>query len=348
MRNLTAELITDLKSLEKVRKHWDKIYLSDPNTNLYNSFDWIKCWILNAGKEWLVLSVKDKETDNYTCFLPLALHRSSFKGINLLKKAFFGGHPYLCYSGLVCLQDHEKDSINTLSVHLSRLGFDSIFLKWFRDPRYTLIENVMSKAGYATKVAESLESLVIDLPDDFDKLLMQNLSRSSRRKIRTKYSIIENNERIRLTVSTRKNIQVDIDFLCNLWNERWEKKAQKEFHHQVLNHFFELDRLRLTLLWVDQSPIAALAVIIDPEKKIYNNYITAYQKEHAAISPGIVLLTESIKHAINKHYSCYDLTVGLDPYKLTFGPNQQKTYDIRLNRKSAKNYMVNALSRNKK
>ena len=76
--------------------------------------------------------------------------------------------------------------------------------------------------------------------------------------------------------------------------------------------------------------------MVDPGKKIYNAYITSYDPEYAKIAPGIVLFAESIQHAIEQKYRFYDFTLGLDPFKLSFGPEQYEIKDLMIKKKRMK------------
>jgi CelD/BcsL family acetyltransferase involved in cellulose biosynthesis len=94
------------------------------------------------------------------------------------------------------------------------------------------------------------------------------------------------------------------------------------------------------MIWDGDTPAASLACIVDPEKKIYNAYITSYNPDYSKIAPGIVLFSESIKQAIEQNYKFYDFTLGLDPYKLSFGPEQYEIKDLMIKKKRFKTAMT--------
>jgi len=102
-------------------------------------------------------------------------------------------------------------------------------------------------------------------------------------------------------------------------------------------------------LWFDDIPIASQSCILDPANKIYNAYMTSYNPEYSKVSPGIVLLAESVKYAIGNKYKFYDLTVGADPYKLSFGPQQIATKNLNISRISLKSiFLIGLLNQVKK
>ena len=112
-----------------------------------------------------------------------------------------------------------------------------------------------------------------------------------------------------------------------------------------MKYFDQHNLLRLTTLYYGNTPIAALSCIPDPANKIYNAYLTAYDPQYAHLSPGIVLFAESIKYAIEKKFKFYDLTLGLDYYKLSFRPQQFETKNLRIIRKGIRTSLLKGKSK---
>jgi len=78
---------------------------------------------------------------------------------------------------------------------------------------------------------------------------------------------------------------------------------------------------------------ASLSCLVDPANKTVNGYITSYEPEYSKISPGVVSFGHAIKASIEKGYTTFDFAVGMDRYKLMFGPKKQKTKNVVIQRK---------------
>jgi CelD/BcsL family acetyltransferase involved in cellulose biosynthesis len=163
-----------------------------------------------------------------------------------------------------------------------------------------------------------------------------NMGRWSRKKIRTIRRKLESEESLQISVANETTHHKDIDILCELWYNRWKDEFLAEWHSHFLHYYFRENLLRLTIMSSNGKPIAALAVLKDPLKKTFNNYITSYDPEYASLSPGIALLSESVEYAIESRYKYYDFTIGLDPYKLSFGPDQFDTHHLFIRKRSFK------------
>ena len=81
------------------------------------------------------------------------------------------------------------------------------------------------------------------------------------------------------------------------------------------------------------------ACLLDPVNSIYTAYCTSFNRDYNKISPGFLLVANSINDAIGLNYQHFDLTVGSDPYKLSFGPEQIDTANITIRRKNLKNIL---------
>ena len=288
----------------------------------------------------MVLALKNKQAQKYISFLPLALAKSAGNGINLTREIEFGGMPYSIYSGLLCLPDFERIAIPLLASFIqSELRWDLLQFRWMKDQRIHHFLKSFSQTKYIVKVYESLKSLRISFTVDSVDSFITNMGKSNRKILRRRTKNIKENKNFKITYSTSGTIERDIDALCELWFKRWKKQAEVQFHRYMLHHFFEYNLLRLSLIWDGKIPISAVACITDPDHKTYNAYITSYNPDYAELSPGFVLNAESIKEAIDHNYKYYDFTVGLDSYKLAFGPEKIKTESITIKKKNLKNRM---------
>jgi len=337
MKNYLVEKISDLLKLSEIRKDWEKIYHDDSHSQVYISWLWFWAWANKAKSSWVVIGVKCKTKNSYVAFLPLSYHTHKIGGIGLLREIKFGGKPYSVYSSFLCLSNHESGVFEAIANFIqNELKWEILRLQWVRDSRLKLFIKNFSVSDYSLNYSKGQVSLIATLPDNFELLFNQSMTKKTRKNIRKCEKQIESNDNYRITVTDDKTVDRDIEIMCKLWNNHWSRENELEWYSHFMHHYFKNKLLRLTILWDRRHPVSALSCLLDPVKQTYNPYITSFDPAYFKISPGIYLITESIKHAIEEKYRYYDFTVGLDSYKLSYGPTQYETKNISIKRKSLK------------
>ncbi len=90
----------------------------------------------------------------------------------------------------------------------------------------------------------------------------------------------------------------------------------------------ELERglLLLPTLWLGDRPLAALAILMDEQKKSLLFYITGRDESFAGPQPGLILHGHSIRYAISRGMKRYDFLRGNERYKYSFGVKEQRLH----------------------
>ncbi|NOX84348.1 MAG: GNAT family N-acetyltransferase [Chlorobi bacterium] len=349
MEKLIVDRIEDLTRFEEIKNDWEQLYGSDPNSNVYISWNWMYGCFSFPSSEWMVLGVKDTDTSCYVAFLPLTFYYHGAYGIYPIRQIVYGGKPLSVYSGFLCSPDFEFEAIRKLAYYVqSNLKWDIFHFKWIKDPRIGIFMHTFQHFKYLVRESKSLTALIITLPDDYETYLYNYLSKRTRHtiKVRTKY-ILENKNFI-LRYANAETIDKDLDALCDLWLKRWGQKHQMEWYKHIFRHLFENNLLRLSVIYDGDVPVSAVACSIDPVNRFYNAIITSYNRDYSKIAPGFVLFAESIKQAIEQNYKYYDFTVGLDLYKRAFGPELYETKNVSITRKNIKTFVAIKIAKNVK
>ncbi len=341
MEKLIVDRIDDLAGFEEIKNGWEKLYESDPNSNVYISWLWMYGCFSFPSSEWIVLGVKNADTSSYVAFLPLTSFNHGAFGIYPVRQIVYGGKPVSVYSGFLCSPDFEFNAIRELASYIqSNLKWELFHFNWIKDPRLGIFMHTFSHSKFIVRESKSLTALIITLPDNYQIYLSSYISKKIRHAIRVRTKHILENKNFILRYANAETINKDLDALCELWFNRWKHKNNMEWYRYILRIFFENDLLKLSVIWYGDTPVSALACTIDPVNRFYNSIITSYNPEYSKLGPGIVLFSESIKNAIELHYKYYDFTVGLDPYKRAFGPEQYETKNISIIRKNIKTFIV--------
>lgn len=341
MDELTVIQISDITTFKEIKEDWDRLYQHDSNSTIDTSWFWIFNCISMFKHEWVVLGVMNKENSKYVAFLPLSFYRNGKLGICPLTHMIYVGKPISTYPGFLCCPEYEFDAIRILASFVAkRLNWDILHFNWTRDHRINNFVNAFPEAEFNVEIKESLTSLCLRLPDNYNDYLYNSIRKSTRSKIRSKTKVIQESPDYSLVYSSDKTIENDIEAICGLWLKRWKKEDLVKWHKKILLSYYKNKLLSLSLIWNKETIVGGLACLLDPLNRTYLSYITSYDSNYAQLSPGIVLFGESIKRAIEENYKYYDFTVGLDPYKRAFGPDLHETKNISIKRTRLKTTLM--------
>lgn len=313
-------LISDIPQFEAVRSAYETVYAADPHAQVYRSWMWLRGWFEMAPDSWVVLGVRADAASPYVAFLPLIMRGPRIFGFRPIRLLHMGGRPLAWNTGFVCLPESEAQALMALATYVDRhIGWDSFLLEYTSDPRLDIFLGYFPAKNFEVKVEPSLPAVTIALPGSWEQYLRDCLGPSTRRNLTHDTRRIEHRNDMYLTQAQGGSIESDLEVLLTMWQWRWGPKPMAHWERRMLRHCFEHDTLRLTVLWHNTTPVAAVSGILDRPKKIFYAYMTAYDATYAKLSPGAVLLGYAIRWAIENGFHVFDLMLGADPYKLTFG-----------------------------
>jgi CelD/BcsL family acetyltransferase involved in cellulose biosynthesis len=120
----------------------------------------------------------------------------------------------------------------------------------------------------------------------------------------------------------------DLDVVFDLHEARWSGRggsgsltdASRAFHHSFARKALANGWLRLWILELDSTPIAAWYGWRIGATYAY--YLSGFDPRHAKRSPGLVLLAHTIEEAIGEGARTYDLLLGEEEYKSRFATSK--------------------------
>ena len=99
-----------------------------------------------------------------------------------------------------------------------------------------------------------------------------------------------------------ETLATDLDTLLRFWESKWRPRKGKftdsllRAHRGMLSRSFERGLLLLPTLWLGDRPLAALAILMDEQKKSLLFYITGRDESFAGPQPGLILHGHSIRY----------------------------------------------------
>jgi tetratricopeptide (TPR) repeat protein len=105
----------------------------------------------------------------------------------------------------------------------------------------------------------------------------------------------------------------------------------------MLRSCFEAGSLFLPVLWKGDTPIAAQAALIDNKKRSLICFAVSRDLIVKKPPPGFVLHLHSIRWAIQRGFTMYDLLMGNFAYKYNFGPEEHSVQCLLVSTKTGMN-----------
>lgn len=331
------ERIDRIEGFRCLRTAWDTLYRGDPEAQYFLSWTWLAGVLEAHPGKWLVLVARDAGGE-YLGFLPLhhkAIWSKSRKKIrNVLE--FAGRLFWADYGGVLCAPGREADVLPAFASHLTQMNWSHLYLKGFRisDRRYDLfmgpfsddrliIEPLTDKINEGE--TDDLVSPYIDLPDSFERYLVETLSSNTRQKVRRYLRKVESSPDYRLTISTPATHARDLGILENQWRAMWgwlkgsETDRLATMYRNIVARGLLDESVHMPMLWHGERPVGVLASFVDWDKSRLLFFVAGRDEAFDEVPVGLVLHASSVRWAIEHGIRTYDLLRGDEPYKRSLG-----------------------------
>ena len=239
------------------------------------------------------------------------------------------------YTGFICASEFQDRVIPALAAYLKGLNWTRLNLENIRmsDARQRLFLSHFSKNKFDTKEHERVNQgdninncicLHAALPNNWDRYL-DSLSANTRQKIRRFLRQIEGSDEFRITHADADSVERDLNVLLKFWRVKWGFRKGNRLNTILTSNFTmlkscsESGALFLPVLWRGETPLGALASLIDPDKKSFLFYISGRDETFNNPPPGLLLHAHSIRYAIAGGFKIYDFLRGNEPYKYSLG-----------------------------
>ena len=314
-------------SLLLIKKTWNNIYSNNVNNLPLQHFEYYKRLVFSFYSthllsRWRVLffylsNGKDE------CIIPLAVNKKKhlIKGLS-------------CFGRL----DYEDVVSSTTDLTFVR-GCLRKVLESYKGYRLELVNLNEHGALYGclSDLAKFRERCVaIEFSDSFDNYFSE-LSKHQRQNIRTAYNKLQKEAFSYRLVQYNRNNAIP--------NSVWRYCQQiYEFRHETKGSRFKIwiDRQRnpytsilrtvegwrIYVLFHEDIPIAYMGGLLNQKQNCYFVPRLCINAEYSSYSPGIVLITETIKLLIEGCVKTMDLMLGDEPYKIAMGGETHDNFEL--------------------
>jgi CelD/BcsL family acetyltransferase involved in cellulose biosynthesis len=247
-----------------------------------------------------------------------------------------GGADISDYLDLLVVAGHEQDAWTALLE--SRAGASAIWELHCvpeASPTVTLLPGLAVEPGLTVTTAVEERCPVLVLPESWDAYL-ERLSSKDRHELQRKIRRLQREASdARMTcvrrpddVQTRIGDFLDLHRRSRVGKARFMDAHMESFFRQIVVLLAEEGVVRLWFLDTASGPAAAFICLEwDGTVGLYNS---GFHPDHAALSPGLVLLAHIVRDAIERNKERFDFLRGEERYKYEFGPVAEAVYTVKI------------------
>lgn len=324
---LTVTEVRDAAGLASLRSQWEALTERNPETTLYQTWDWNDAWWKTFGRRKRLRVVVATEGQDVVGIAPLYVGRHLGTP---LKRLAFMGTGVSDYLDVITDPGCAPDACGAMIEHIAaERGYDLADLQ--QVPPWSPLHGVCASDRVAGLHMRSMEVCPhLRLPDLWDtfasslgKRLRSNVSYYERLLKRT-FADAET------YLATPEELNEAMDALFDLHARRWRSRklpgvlrgqATQRFHRDISARLAALGRLRLHVTRVGGRIVATLYCFAYRLRYYY--YLGGFDPEYSRFSLGTTLTAAAIRQAITEGCKDFDFLRGHEPYKYRWSPQER-------------------------
>jgi CelD/BcsL family acetyltransferase involved in cellulose biosynthesis len=338
---MQVDVVHELPALHRLEGAWRQVYAADPESQFFLSWPWLSKR-LERRPGWFVLVARPVAAADPVGLFPLKLGKRVGEDGRPFDEIGMAGRGAADYTGFLCVPEYEAEVASAFAAHLCRLRWHELQLSCLRasERRSSCLLTGFPEARFETEhlpmpPSSGIDNAICpyaDLPGDWE-VYLAGRSPNTRHKLRRLLRALDGAS-LRVTDADTGTVERDLGFLLRLWGERWaEKKGRRlsrllESAREELSDASATGSLFLPVLWRDQTPVAAIACLMDFEKREMLFRFAAREPAAGDASPGLLLHAHAIRSAIERGFVRYDFLRGNERYKYSFATGERRIQSI--------------------
>ena len=334
---LKIEACTNASIFESLGAEWNALLERSTSRLIFLRREWVETWwdVYHPGELW-VLTGRDED--------------GTLIGIAPWFVAAQDGVRTVCtvgcvdvtdYLDVLVAQDHEPAFLAALADYVAASGdrFDEIALCNIpqASPTLTHFPELLTQQGFEVEVTRQEVCPVIALPTTWDDYLASSLNKKQRHELRRK--VRRAGEGVDwYVVGPQHDLDAELERFLGLMAASSPYKAEfladehnLQFFKRIVPRLMAMGYLQLSFLTLDAEPAAAyLNFDYDNTIMVYNSGQDT--ERFGASSPGIVLLANLIRDAIERGYTAFDFLRGNETYKYQMGGQDTEVFELKARR----------------
>ncbi len=341
--------------MDTLEQDWTRLHRESQDAGLFNSWYWGRLWWQHYGYLG-ELSIMVVRIDNVVQGIA-PLYRCKSRALKLvmvdtLRFIGTGGDTSPDDLGLLVNQNHETVVLSTICHELfnqtqcRRLQLYAIVEP---SPLATALTLEATKNKWCTPLQRKQQRLVDSLPDSIEAF-ERKLSKNARKQRRRRRQQLHNTGHVQYSLCESPS-DVDDAFahLLRLHKKRQESKGEEsdsfkttrycDFHLALMKQALAKNELRLLTLKLDDQVIGIEYAFLS--KGVLYFFQTGFDPDYQHLSPGHILMSQTIDQGIEDGATRLDLLMGDYEYKRTYAKQVHTTTALDI----WKNPIIQCLSR---
>lgn len=318
-----------------LQSEWDDLHERSVTNSIFTTWEWQSSWwsAYDAGQLW-VIACRDDE-GRLVGLAPWFIERTD-QGERVVRT--IGCVDVTDYVDVLVEPNYMHQVYDLFAAHLieRRDTYDRINLCNIPEgsPTLELLRASLERCGFTLEIVLQEVCPVIRLPGDWEAYLNE-LDKKQRHEIRRKIRKAESEAQISwYIVGKSHDIHTELDRFLGLMSASQKQKADfltnpknVAFFKTIVPLMFERGWLQLSFLTVNEKTTAAyLNFDYADSILVYNSGLLP---DDANLSPGIVLLSYLIQHAIETKHTIFDFLRGNETYKYRMGAQDTRVYKLK-------------------
>lgn len=307
---LSTAVLQGVDGLERLAPEWRELVSASPSATPFQTLEWQQAWLRHfAGRARLHL-IAVREGDDLVGLMPLFQTQGVWKALRAIGS---GSSDYLHPLARAGYEDQVAAAVRE-SLEAVR-GADLIDLHQIREDR------PLSGMPDSYLAIEQARCLVLSLPKTYDEYLGM-LGRSLRYDVRKLDKDLFRNGRASVEQVAPESIDSGMSLLFEMHRKRWRKRGlpgaflgrAEAFHREWAHAASREGWLWLSLLKWEGETIGAIYAMTLGNACYY--YQAGFDPDKGSISPGTLLVANTIRRAIDEGKETFDFLRGDEPYKM--------------------------------
>lgn len=375
-KKLVHEIIDSEEKFEKLASQWQDL-AKRADATIFMTHEWSLTWWKNFGRNkkrsLYIIAIWDEDT--LVGLAPFYKGYTSLGGMDIERRLQIigsGGSPneQLGYKDDYGISDFldilvddnhaaEVTEILTEMISTDTLNVDTVTFHQTRNDSYILkyLYPRLKKQDLDITLqhTDTCPYIVVEDQKSLKGYIKANDSSSARRRFRKAIRSIEPKGELELEeLTTWEEVEVATDTMIDLHQDRWNRIGfPGVFHDKRFTNFFkETVRYAFDQGWLwfkqikDEEGVCAARLLLHYNNRYYD-YISGFDdlRESAKHRPGITLLVEAVRDAIEDGSKTVELLRGQEGYKYDFTDKDFKNWKLSVNLKKEQNMPKSAIER---
>jgi CelD/BcsL family acetyltransferase involved in cellulose biosynthesis len=340
---MKTEIVTSLEYIQAFQGRWNELARKDARDGFFRTFEWYSAWIrhIRTDAEPFVIVVRD-EAGEVAGIAPLCRLSYRDHGFRLNSVSSAGREAVSAdFLDYLSMPDRREEVLNAIMDSLwdARSEWDIFIAGELYDggDLDRAIEGFAAKHDLPLRRQEERVCPYIVLPPTFEEYV-RDLSPKMRYEVRrdTRELIDKRGATVRVYTEPAE-LSANIDTLIQLHLAHWQRVGEpgtmsrpgfRDFLREVALAPPTGSVIRLYVLEFEEKPAAALLAFWFGENALF--YQTGWDPDSpvARMSPGMVLVAQSIRESIEGGFKYFDFLRGDEAYKCRLTKTSRKTITL--------------------